>query len=702
MLSKDISSEKERISIYNTLKDIRIYISGIEKETNTKEDLYNCIIASLDAIIDELSKKNTYSNKQWNPHMKSFSHSGSFEDLELIGENSTFYTLEKLLGAGGEGEVYSIKNQPNYVIKIYQDTMQESRKEEKHRHLLAYRNNNIRGTDENGELFAAIPEELIFFPDGRFAGFKMRKVIEGIPIFEVWRNTDSDSEKKRYRVAYNLARTIKALHEQGIVLGDMNPNNFIVDRNDYVIATDCDSFQLTDCITSEQFKCHVAFGELLAPELLNLNCSLVNFSQYSDLFSMAIILFRLLMNNYDPFIPPVESGIGIQPSFDWASAVMNGRCLFIKETKGYTLPNWAPKFSDLPIEIQQLFVRVFNYDQYNLYRKIKLRPSAAEWEKKLRDSYEVERSFLIEKSSDTNLLLSKIYLSDKIFCTERGIQGYSIKGNNDYAAILVQYDDDFPTYAIIKMAHNNPKNSSLLWPGYRLFRYADQKQCIGYLTEKPQFKRNIINLYDFINKECSIVRNQFFTNSWKKRMLVSLNIAKCFQSLHNANYLFRAIDTKDFLVDEDGQVFYTATSMLCDPKSNKGMWKYIAPESIQYLGNEVPKYTEETDNYLMSLLIFEILTGEFPFSRIEQYEENEEVYFDDVLDGKTIFYYNDEAVINPIIKILKSYSEDIALVFSKAFNYWENSEEDIYRPKPQEMIDILSKGIKRYELWQSL
>ena len=723
MLSKDNSFVKEKISIYNALKDIRQYISIIEKETITKEDLYNCIVENLDAIIDELSKNTTYSSQiQIKDLIESDSYCGplesqaimhnsdyyvnsaslerKLENLELNGENNNTYTLNQLLGTGGEGSVYSIKEQTNFAIKIYRDTIQESRKEEKLRHIRAFRNNNIRGIDENGEMLATIPEELIFFSDGSFAGFKMRKVIDCIPLINVLRGTYSNLKEKRFKIAYHFARTIRFLHEQGIVLGDMNPNNFVVDRNDNVISTDCDSFQLTDCITKEHFKCHVAVRELLAPEILMMN-NLEDLSNYSDLFSMAILLFRILMDNYDPFgqyIVEKDSAIYEDDwSAPWNSAGINNRSLFIKNVEGYSLPKGAPKFSNLPIEIQQLFIRAFDYDQQDADKIKKLRPSAVEWENVLRKNYEAERYFLLDESSDPEkrLLLSKIFLSNMVFRTERGIQGFSIKGNDEYIAIIFRYDNDFPVYAIKNMTHNNPENSLLLWPGYRLFEDDERKQCIGYLTEKPKFKGELISLYDFIRINCDISQSLSFNNSLEKRKLVSLNIAKCFQSMHTTKYRFKAIDTKDFLVDEEGRVFYTATSMLCDSKSNKGMWKYLAPESIQYLGNEVSKYTEETDNYLMTLLIFEVLTGQFPFSRMEQYERNVETYYDDILDGKTIYYYNDEKIINQIKETVKSCSEEIEVVFRKTFNYWEDTEVDIYRPNPQELIDILSKGIKR-------
>jgi DNA-binding helix-hairpin-helix protein with protein kinase domain len=46
-------------------------------------------------------------------------------------------------------------------------------------------------------------------------------------------------------VAANIARAVATVHEQGFVIGDVNPKNILVTRQATVHLLDCDSFQVT-------------------------------------------------------------------------------------------------------------------------------------------------------------------------------------------------------------------------------------------------------------------------------------------------------------------------------------------------------------------------------------------------------------------------------------------------------------------------
>lgn len=85
---------------------------------------------------------------------------------------------------------------------------------------------------------------------------------------------------------------------------------------------------------------------------------------------LAILIFRLLMNNANPF-GGVRSDLVSRAVSDTYTNVeiMNGESPYIKKIEGLTVPDWAPPFSMLPEYIQDLFVRVFDYNQETYLEK---------------------------------------------------------------------------------------------------------------------------------------------------------------------------------------------------------------------------------------------------------------------------------------------------------------------------------------------
>ena len=119
--------------------------------------------------------------------------------------------------------------------------------------------------------------------------------------------------------------------------------------------------------------------EVLAPELQS-TCSVINgsFSRQSDNFSLAIHIFRLLMNNEDPFGGIVTTGESMS-TIVANRAICNGECPYVRKVPSRRIPPHAPSLGILPSEIINLFQRTFDYSATTAIQNIPRRSTAKEW-----------------------------------------------------------------------------------------------------------------------------------------------------------------------------------------------------------------------------------------------------------------------------------------------------------------------------------
>ncbi len=214
------------------------------------------------------------------------------------GLNNMRYSPGRKLGQGGEGIVYEVREDAGLVIKIYSHDLSQERIEK-----LTYMA-SISSPELNK--FAAWPLDVVRDSHGKAIGFTMRKLVAFVPLHMLF----SPMERKKLfadkgynylvHVARNLAMAFYKIHQMGIIIGDVNEANILVNPSGMVAMIDCDSFQVKN--GKRYHFCEVGVPRYTPPELLEKGSfNNVVRTVNTDAFSLATLIFQLLFLGRAPF-----------------------------------------------------------------------------------------------------------------------------------------------------------------------------------------------------------------------------------------------------------------------------------------------------------------------------------------------------------------------------------------------------------------
>ncbi|OAD19506.1 PEGA domain protein [Candidatus Thiomargarita nelsonii] len=282
-------------------------------------------------------------------------------------QGQTFSLVDGNIGAGGEGKIWAVHGQPDFVAKIYKKITPQH--EPKLKAMLA-----------NPPVSAHIawPVDLLY-EQKRLVGFRMPYVRESDSIFKFYHPILRKKKypyfelKHFYHIAYNLAVAVSKIHDKGHVIGDVNESNILVNSKTLVTIIDTDSFQ----IKGQQGNIYpslVGKPEYTPPELQGVNFKSVNRTKEHDYFGLAVLIFQLLMDG----IHPTDGIVTSQDSVGRDERIKRGFFPYQKNAVIKPRPT-APPFNQLHPEVQSAFIRCF----VDGYRNPCQRPSAIEWQQVL-------------------------------------------------------------------------------------------------------------------------------------------------------------------------------------------------------------------------------------------------------------------------------------------------------------------------------
>ena len=206
--------------------------------------------------------------------------------------------LGQRIGTGAEGEVYEIQGKSDLVAKIYHEPPSPEKAEK----LVVL---SRLGNERLFNLSAWPVSTLRDAPDGEVVGFVMKKISQAEEVHAL------HSPKSRLQkfpeaswafliyVAANIARAIAAIHEHGLVIGDVNPKNILVTRKATVYLLDVNSFQVS--AEGKTYRCEGGFPEYTPPELQGVAFRDIDRAQEHDSFGLGVVIFQLLFMGRHPF-----------------------------------------------------------------------------------------------------------------------------------------------------------------------------------------------------------------------------------------------------------------------------------------------------------------------------------------------------------------------------------------------------------------
>lgn len=291
--------------------------------------------------------------------------------------------------SGGEGSIYTVQGRADCLIKVYHPNLVNTELQEK----LSFMYHNPPSSSVLTQI--AWPIDIIFDSNRVFSGFLMNKLNVTHDLDQIYKYpaTDLASVTLRHKlvIAQNICAIISEVHKAGYVFGDFNPMNIGININTGTVAFfDADTYHFRNPKTGNVYRCRAGCPGYIAPELLfsckkfqaahpdvketYANAPLPTFTKDTDNFSLAIHIFKLLMNGYTPYngIPETSPVSQASPGLGDRAIERNSYC-FAPGKKPMAVA--MPELSSLPPYIQEMFARAFERG----YNSPSLRPSAEEW-----------------------------------------------------------------------------------------------------------------------------------------------------------------------------------------------------------------------------------------------------------------------------------------------------------------------------------
>ncbi|MFN6028589.1 MAG: helix-hairpin-helix domain-containing protein, partial [Dolichospermum sp.] len=286
-------------------------------------------------------------------------------------------TLLKEIANSGEAKIWRT-NENGYLAKIYHSpTLERVQK-------LAVMIDHPP-TEPNSHLHHvsfAWPKSVLKNAQGDFVGFLMPEIKNGKELIDVYNPRRRQTLKLEidwrflHTTALNIVSIIEALHAAGYVLGDIKPQNILVNNRALPSIIDTDSFQVINPKNGKVYRCLVGSEGYTPPELMGKDFDIIEQTEIHDRFRLGVIIYQLLFGGNSPF-QGKWTGAGETPEPNelirrglWVNGSNN---LIVAAARTIPLEIVHP-------EIQQCFLKCFN-DGHNYPN---LRPTARQWLEALR------------------------------------------------------------------------------------------------------------------------------------------------------------------------------------------------------------------------------------------------------------------------------------------------------------------------------
>lgn len=306
-------------------------------------------------------------------------------------------SLTRQIARSGEGEVWQT-NLRGILAKVYHNpTPQRIRKLEV---MVAH-----PPRDPNAEInhvsFAWV-KSVLQTHSGQPVGFLMPEISNSVPLLDVYNPSRRQKVLPGFNWLYlhttamNIASIIWAIHHAGYVLGDIKPENILVNERALPAIIDTDSFQVRHPQTGEIYHCPVGSEGFTPVELMSQTLTTVEQTEVHDRFRLGIIIYLLLFGDH----PFKGKWIGEGDSPLPSELLRQGFWCYAPNSLIQAGPLTIPLEIVHPA-LQDCFLRCFNEG----HRKPELRPTPADWVRALKAA----RAELVPCKQGKNHWYSKTY-----------------------------------------------------------------------------------------------------------------------------------------------------------------------------------------------------------------------------------------------------------------------------------------------------
>jgi DNA-binding helix-hairpin-helix protein with protein kinase domain len=275
------------------------------------------------------------------------------------------------IASSGEGEIWRT-DRPGLLAKIY--FTPDPQRVRKLEGMVA---NPPRDPNAHiNHISFAWAKSLLQDSRGQCVGFLMPEITRSVQILDVY------NPLRRQRIlpgfnwlylhttAMNIASIIGAIHQAGYVVGDIKPENILVNDRALPAIIDTDSFQVRNPQTGELFHCRVGSDGFTPVELLGKDLGSTEQTEVHDRFRLGVIIHLLLFGDY----PFKGRWVGMGDSPPPIELLRQGYWCYAPHSLVQPGPLTIPLETVHPA-LQQCFLRCFNGGHKNP----EARPAPVEW-----------------------------------------------------------------------------------------------------------------------------------------------------------------------------------------------------------------------------------------------------------------------------------------------------------------------------------
>jgi hypothetical protein len=285
------------------------------------------------------------------------------------------YTLGKVLGSGGQAEVYTVEGRKDLAAKVYRSAPGPIE-----RAKLEWMIAHPPPPAGLPGVLIAWPQDLLLDDHGRLIGILLPRVEHGVPLITAFNPRLRAQKLPHYQrahlllVAQRLATLVETMHQAGYVIGDLNESNVLISSTGDVVLIDTDSFQVRALRDGKviTYRSPVGKPDYTAPEIQGVSFHTVDRSFEHDRFALAVLIFQLLMDGRHPY---AGRWLGSDDAPTLEKSIRQGHFPYSRPSAVMQPPPQAPALASLEPGLAALFERAFGATASSFLT----RPSGEEW-----------------------------------------------------------------------------------------------------------------------------------------------------------------------------------------------------------------------------------------------------------------------------------------------------------------------------------